>query len=332
MGLSSTANKKSKDKVLGLRAVEAETTIHGARGHVGYGRNRRKSEAHSYVAPRVDHQVSKPWTGRVLYTLALLNIVVWLPVWLKLISIERQYLPNTRSRVFNGNVFGVESAVLRPRLCGQGAREARSGGGPRRHCGGRKRRLRLDGASRESAWYDGTYIRYWDCCKPSCSWNGKGDVDSPVRACSAETGKVTDATSRFRLRRRHGGVLHVEPALDLIMMACRWASRRRRRGATPMDSMETRTAASASSWSGPVSTSYGGGAHSDIVGKSHIIQVTNIGYDVTGDHSFDLQIPGGGQGIFDSGCAAVRRTCPPKARPGIRKTSIVATTMAAATI
>ena len=31
-------------------------------------------------------------------------------------------------------------------------------------------------------------------------------------------------------------------------------------------------------------------------------QVTNIGYDVTGDHSFDLQIPGGGQGIFDTGC------------------------------
>ena len=38
------------------------------------------------------------------------------------------------------------------------------------------------------------------------------------------------------------------------------------------------------------------------MGKSHIIQVTNIGYDVTGDHSFDLQIPGGGQGIFDTGC------------------------------
>merc|ERR1712187_871175 len=33
-----------------------------------------------------------------------------------------------------------------------------------------------------------------------------------------------------------------------------------------------------------------------------VIQVTNIGYDVTGDHSFDLQIPGAGQGIFDQGC------------------------------
>ena len=111
MGLSSTANKKSKDKVLGLRAVEAKTTIHGARGHVGYGRNRRKSEAHSYVAPRVDHVVTKPWTGRVLYTVALLNIVVWLPVWLKLISIERQYLPNTPVSVFNGNV-GLELSLI----------------------------------------------------------------------------------------------------------------------------------------------------------------------------------------------------------------------------
>lgn len=48
--------------------------------------------------------------------------------------------------------------------------------------------------------------------------------------------------------------------------------------------------------------SYGGGAHPSIVGKRHVIQVTNIGYDVTGQHSFDLQIPGAGQGIFASGC------------------------------
>jgi len=33
-----------------------------------------------------------------------------------------------------------------------------------------------------------------------------------------------------------------------------------------------------------------------------IVQVTNIGYDVTGEHSFDLQIPGAGQGLFADGC------------------------------
>jgi hypothetical protein len=47
-----------------------------------------------------------------------------------------------------------------------------------------------------------------------------------------------------------------------------------------------------------------GGSHPDLVGKTMIVQVTNIGYDVSGEHSFDLQIPGAGQGIFDQGCTA----------------------------
>jgi len=45
-----------------------------------------------------------------------------------------------------------------------------------------------------------------------------------------------------------------------------------------------------------------GGSHPLLVGKTMIIQVTNIGYDVNGEHSFDLQIPGAGQGAFTSGC------------------------------
>lgn len=26
--------------------------------------------------------------------------------------------------------------------------------------------------------------RYWDCCKPSCGWNGKAKVTAPVRTCA----------------------------------------------------------------------------------------------------------------------------------------------------
>ena len=38
-------------------------------------------------------------------------------------------------------------------------------------------------------WHQGTYTTgYWDCCKPSCSWSGKGDVEAPVLSCEAETG------------------------------------------------------------------------------------------------------------------------------------------------
>jgi hypothetical protein len=33
--------------------------------------------------------------------------------------------------------------------------------------------------------------RFWDCCKPSCSWNGKADFSRPVESCSADD-KPTD--------------------------------------------------------------------------------------------------------------------------------------------
>jgi hypothetical protein len=28
--------------------------------------------------------------------------------------------------------------------------------------------------------------RFWDCCKPSCSWNGKADFTAPVQDCKAD--------------------------------------------------------------------------------------------------------------------------------------------------
>jgi len=46
-----------------------------------------------------------------------------------------------------------------------------------------------------------------------------------------------------------------------------------------------------------------GGSHPDLVGSAMVVQVTNIGADVTGSHSFDIQIPGAGQGIFHDGCS-----------------------------
>jgi len=47
-----------------------------------------------------------------------------------------------------------------------------------------------------------------------------------------------------------------------------------------------------------------GGSHPDLIGKGMVVQINNIGYDVTGDHSFDLQIPGAGLGVFVDGCQA----------------------------
>ena len=135
-------------------------------------------------------------------------------------------------------------------------------------------------------WQLGTYTtRYWDCCKPSCAWNGKGDVDRPVLACEAETGEIlTDANV--------AGVCDGGTAAscasnqpwtynDGVSLGFAAASVGGNHG---LNGDENCGQCYELVWSDE------GGAHPDIVGKSHIIQVTNIGYDVTGDHSFDLQI------------------------------------------
>ena len=32
----------------------------------------------------------------------------------------------------------------------------------------------------------GVTTRYWDCCKPSCSWSGKAQVSKPVNTCDRQ--------------------------------------------------------------------------------------------------------------------------------------------------
>jgi len=163
----------------------------------------------------------------------------------------------------------------------------------------------LTTAASNSSWVEGTYTTgYWDCCKPSCSWPGKGSTNQPVQACHATTGqKLTDPNVKSVC---HGGeaasCADNEPFLYSSRLAMGFA------------------AAAVSGSHGLVGdTNCGqcfevvftdqihtngnwGGSHPDLAGKAMIIQVTNIGYDVNGEHSFDLQIPGAGQGIFDSGC------------------------------
>jgi len=45
-----------------------------------------------------------------------------------------------------------------------------------------------------------------------------------------------------------------------------------------------------------------GGAHPELAGKRMVVQVVNVDYEPTANHSFDVLIPGAGQGAYDSGC------------------------------
>lgn len=137
----------------------------------------------------------------------------------------------------------------------------------------------------------GRSTRYWDCCKPSCSWSGKASVTKPVSSCSWDGASVL-FDSNVQSGCGGGGAFTcnnnqpwaINDNLSYGFAAARMA------GKTEAD-----LCCKCFQWtftSGPV------------VGKKMVIQVTNTGEDLnSAENHFDLQIPGGGVGIFN-GCSA----------------------------
>ncbi|KAI8147589.1 RlpA-like double-psi beta-barrel-protein domain-containing protein-containing protein [Fennellomyces sp. T-0311] len=132
----------------------------------------------------------------------------------------------------------------------------------------------------------GSTTRYWDCCKASCGWDGKADVTSPVGSCAANGVTLVDSNTQSGCV---GGSAYMcndnQPWAVSDDLAYGFAA-------------ASIAGKDEAGWccgcyeltfsSGPVS------------GKKMVVQVTNTGGDLGSNH-FDLQIPGGGVGIFN-GC------------------------------
>ncbi|KAH6879884.1 putative endoglucanase type K [Thelonectria olida] len=132
----------------------------------------------------------------------------------------------------------------------------------------------------------GRSTRYWDCCKPSCAWSNKAAVSAPVLTCDKNDNPLSDANaasgcnggSSFTCSNNSPWAVNNDLAYGFA--------------ATKL------SGGSESSWccacyaltftTGPVK------------GKTMVVQSTNTGSDL-GENHFDLQMPGGGVGIFD-GC------------------------------
>ncbi|KAH7313760.1 endoglucanase-5 [Stachybotrys elegans] len=127
----------------------------------------------------------------------------------------------------------------------------------------------------------GRTTRYWDCCKPSCSWPDKAPVSSPVGTCDANNNPISDANA-----------------------------------ASGCDGGGAFTCANYSPWAVDDNTAYGFAAthisgsneaawccacyrlsftSGPVAGKTMIVQATNTGGDL-GENHFDILIPGGGYG------------------------------------
>ena len=137
--------------------------------------------------------------------------------------------------------------------------------------------------------------RYWDCCKPSCSWT-ENSGGNPARQCDASMNTLNDASAKSMCE---GGP--ATTCLDQIPMVVN-------------DNLAY--AFGASPGGGPnvcgkcfQLTFTGEGKyetklnHKKLQGKKLIVMSSNIGYDVGGGQ-FDVMIPGGGVGLFN-GCAQI---------------------------
>ncbi|KAI0134192.1 beta-1,4-endoglucanase [Xylariales sp. AK1849] len=146
----------------------------------------------------------------------------------------------------------------------------------------------------------GVTTRYWDCCKPSCAWSGKADVDQPVLTCDANDNVLSDVDTK-----------------------------------SGCDGGTAFTCSDNSPWAvsddlayGFAATSISGGTESSwccacykltftsgaVSGKTMVVQSTNTGGDL-GSNQFDILIPGGGVGLFD-GCKAEYGSSLPGAQYG----------------
>ncbi len=142
---------------------------------------------------------------------------------------------------------------------------------------------------------NGFATRYWDCCKPSCSWpdNAGGN---PARQCDASMNRLDDPYAKSMC---DGGPSTT--CLDQIPQVVN-------------DNLAYAFAASPGAGANVCGKCFeltfnGEGKyettlnHKKIAGKKLIVISSNIGYDVAGGQ-FDIMIPGGGVGLFN-GCANI---------------------------
>lgn len=146
----------------------------------------------------------------------------------------------------------------------------------------------------------GFATRYWDCCKPHCSWPMNVLDDNKARMCDIEGKKVLDFTNfLWEQNACVGGQATtclsqipwaVDDTLAYAFAAAPGGAENR------CGKCYALTFDGKGNWENSVN-------NAKLKGKKLIIMTTNIGYDVV-EGQFDLMIPGGGVGLF-YGCDEV---------------------------
>jgi len=139
-----------------------------------------------------------------------------------------------------------------------------------------------------SGWMTGVTTRYWDCCKPSCTWpsnvNGLAAGKTTVRSCLLDGTNANNDAINVCAGGGNGGPSYScvdnQPWTEGGVMYGYVA----KDGNACCQCMELEFTSTA------------------LLGKRMVVQVTNTGGDLGSAH-FDIQLPGGGFGIYN-GCAS----------------------------
>ncbi|EPS44931.1 hypothetical protein H072_1082 [Dactylellina haptotyla CBS 200.50] len=131
----------------------------------------------------------------------------------------------------------------------------------------------------------GQTTRYWDCCKASCAWPGKGPVIPNV--CDASGNRITNDPINAKSSCDGGNAymcINQQPQVINNNVAYGFAA----------VSLAGRTEQQWCCSCYELTLTSGPAA-----GKKYVVQATNTGGDL-GQNHFDLALPGGGFGIFDA--------------------------------
>ncbi|XP_050293347.1 endoglucanase-like [Anthonomus grandis grandis] len=140
-----------------------------------------------------------------------------------------------------------------------------------------------------------TTSRYWDCCKPTCSWSGNTDTSvGPVKSCAIDG--VSDIDGNTQSGCENDGNAYMCNAQQSVVV----------------NSTLAYGFAAASFISPPENmcctcmlVTFQLGPWGDCSGKQMIVQITNTGgsSSVNGtENNIEIAMPGGGVGYYTQGC------------------------------
>jgi len=152
----------------------------------------------------------------------------------------------------------------------------------------------LFGSLTANAQQNGWMSRYWDGCKPSCSWSGKPGPGGQCKECDRNN-QLFSSPSDTRQSACQGGTAYT--CWDMIpFVDANDPNKAYAFAATPSDQCG---ACYELSFNGGFQHGNPGQTHQALNGKTLIVMASNMGGDVQSGQ-FDVLIPGGGLGNFDA--------------------------------